>query len=217
MAENGRGEAALREQLCVIAKSFFDRGMAVGTAGNISVRLTDGYLVTPTNACLGRLDPARLCKVDAQWTFLSGDKPTKELFMHRAFYETRPGTGAVVHLHSTHATAVSMLPGAPALDPIPPVSPYYVMRVGHMPLVPYIRPGSEAIGTAIRAFEGRYSSVLLAHHGPVVAGKSLEDAASAADELEETARLHLLLLAHRPRSLTPQEIGDLVTTFGLDW
>jgi ribulose-5-phosphate 4-epimerase/fuculose-1-phosphate aldolase len=212
-----RDEAALRDLLCVIAKSFFDRGMAVGTAGNISVRLDDGYLVTPTNACLGRLEPARLSRLDADWRHVSGDKPTKELFMHRAFYETRATAEAVVHLHSTYATAVSMLPGAPSLDPIPPVSPYYVMRVGHMPLVPYIRPGAEEIGHAIRAFEGRYSSVLLAHHGPVVAGKSLTDAASAADELEETAKLHMLLLNQAPRSLTDAEIGDLVRTFKLDW
>ncbi len=212
-----RDEAALRDLLCVIAKSFFDRGMAVGTAGNISVRLDDGYLVTPTNGCLGRLEPARLSRLDADWRHVSGDKPTKELFMHRAFYETRATVEAVVHLHSTYATAVSMLPGAPALDPIPPVSPYYVMRVGHMPLVPYIRPGAEEIGHAIRAFEGRYSSVLLAHHGPVVAGKSLADAASAADELEETAKLHMLLLNQAPRSLTEAEIGDLVRTFKLDW
>ncbi len=212
-----RDEAALRDLLCVIAKSFFDRGMAVGTAGNISVKLDDGYLVTPTNGCLGRLVPERLSKVGADWQFVSGDRPTKELFMHRAFYETRPSVEAVVHLHSTYATAVSMLPGAPVLDPIPPVSPYYVMRVGHMPLVPYIRPGSEKIGDAIRAFDGKYSSILLGHHGPVVAGKSLEEAASAADELEETAKLHMLLLPHKPRSLTADEIGELVHAFKLEW
>jgi len=212
-----RDEAVLRGALCAIAASFFQRGMAVGTAGNISVRLDDGFLVTPTNASLGRLDPARLSKVGTDWQPLSGDAPTKELFMHRAFYETRPGTEAVVHLHSTHATAVSMLPDVPALDPIPPISPYFVMRVGHMPLVRYIRPGSPEIGEAIRAFGGRYGSILLGHHGPVLAGRSLDEAASAADELEETAKLYLLTRPHGPRSLSQAAIDDLVKTYKLDW
>jgi len=212
-----RDEAHLREALVEAGRHFHARGLAIGTAGNLSVRLDDGYLVTPTNASLGRLDPAGLAKLDPDFRPVSGDKPTKEVSMHRAFYESRPGTEAVVHLHSTHAAALSFCRYLPALDPIPVFSPYYVMRVGHLPVLPYFRPGSEAIGEAIRALRGRYRAVLLANHGPVNAGASLQDAITSAEELEETARIFLMLGKDRLRLLGEDEIRDLVTTFGLDW
>ena len=212
-----RDEAQLREALVEAGRHFHARGLAIGTAGNLSVRLDDGYLVTPTNASLGGLAPARLAKLDANFEPVSGDRPTKEVSMHRAFYESRPGTEAVVHLHSTHAAALSFCRDLPALDPIPVFSPYYVMRVGHLPVLPYFRPGSDAIGEAIRALQGRYRAVLLGNHGPVNAGASLQDAITSAEELEETARIFLMLGKDRLRLLGEDEIRDLVTTFGLDW
>lgn len=212
-----RDEVALRRSLVAAGAGFHARGLAIGTAGNLSVRLDDGYLVTPTNASLGRLDPAGLSKLDAGFCHIAGDPPTKEVAMHRAFYETRPGCEAVVHLHSTHAAALSYLADLPAFDPIPAFSPYFVMRVGRLPVLPYMRPGSAEIGEAIRALAGRHRSVLLAAHGPVNAGKSLADAIASAEELEETARLFLLLPRERIRLLSEAEIADLVETFGLEW
>lgn len=212
-----RDEAALRAALVEAGRSFHARGYAIGSAGNLSVRLDDGYLVTPTNASLGQLDAARLSRLDTDFNHVSGDRPTKEVSMHRAFYETRPGTEAVVHLHSTHAAALSFRKDLPALDPIPVFSPYYVMRVGHLPVLPYFRPGADEIGQAIRALGGRHRAVLLASHGPVNAGASLQDAIGSAEELEETARIFLMLGEDRLRLLTPGEIAELVATFKLDW
>lgn len=212
-----RDEAALRAGLVEAGRSFHQRGYAIGSAGNLSVKLDDGYLVTPTNASLGALDAGRLSKLDSAFNHLSGDKPTKEVSMHRAFYETRQGTEAVVHLHSTHAAALSFMTDIPAMDPIPVFSPYFVMRVGHLPVLPYFRPGAEAIGQAIRALGGNYRAVLLASHGPVNAGTSLQDAIGSAEELEETAKIFLMLGADKLRRLSPEEIADLVATFKLDW
>lgn len=212
-----RNEADLREGLVEIGRSFYARGLAIGTAGNLSVRLDDGYLVTPTNASLGRLEASRLSKLDTAFNHVSGDKPTKEVSMHRAFYETRADTEAVVHLHSTHAAALSFRNDLADLDPMPVFSPYYVMRVGHLPVLPYFRPGSDAIGEAIRALKGRYRAVLLASHGPVNAGSSLQDAVSSAEELEETARIFMMISPEKLRLLSTDEIADLVSTFRLDW
>lgn len=212
-----RNEAELREGLVEAGRSFHARGLAIGTAGNLSVKLDDGYLVTPTNASLGRLDPARLSKLDTAFAHVSGDKPTKEVSMHRAFYETRPGTEAVVHLHSTHAAALSFRNDLPSLDPIPVFSPYYVMRVGHLPVLPYFRPGSDEIGQAIRTLDGKFRAVLLANHGPVNSGSSLQDAVGSAEELEETAKIYSLVGGEKLRLLSAAEIADLVTTFKLEW
>jgi 3-dehydro-4-phosphotetronate decarboxylase len=212
-----RNEAQLRADLVDYGRSFQARGLAIGTAGNLSVRLDDGYLVTPTNAALGRLDPGRIAKLDPEFRHISGDPPTKEVSMHRAFYETRPQTEAVVHLHSTHASALSFCAELPDFDPIPIFSPYFVMRVGHLPVLPYFRPGSAEIGTAIRALGGKYRSALLASHGPVNAGASLQDAVSSAEELEETARIFLMLGEARLRVLGDSDIADLVKTFSLEW
>ena len=209
-------EASLRALLCALAASLFARGFSVGSAGNISARLPDGYLMTPTNSCLGRLDPERLSKLGPDFAHLSGDRPSKEVFMHRAFYRARgEGCGAVVHLHSTHATAIGCLADADPTNPIPPLTPYFVMRAGKtVPLVPYYRPGDAAMEPAIEAAARGAKAVLLANHGPVVCGATLTDAVYAAEELEEAARLALLLRGQPVRTLTPAQVDDLLQTFG---
>jgi ribulose-5-phosphate 4-epimerase/fuculose-1-phosphate aldolase len=210
-------DAKLREAICRFGRSLFDRGLTPGSSGNISVRLDDGRrLMTPTNASLGHLDPAQLSLIGADGRLLSGDAPTKELPLHAAFYDTRQGAGAVVHLHSTHSVALSMLPDIDPADVLPPMTAYYVMKLGRTALVPYYRPGDPAVADAIRGLAGRYSSVLLANHGPVVAAKDLEGAVYAMEELEETAKLRLLLHGLNPRLLTRAQVRDLVSHFKLD-
>ena len=208
-------EAATRRLLVELAASLFARGYSVGSAGNISVRLEGGYLITPTNSSLGRLDPARLSRLDTGFAHVDGDAPSKEVFMHRAFYTARADAHAVVHLHSTMATAVACLPDVDAANPIPPLTPYFVMRVGRcMPVVPYYRPGDAAMEPAIHAAARTARAVLLANHGPVVSGKSLIDAVYAAEELEEAAKLFLLLRRKAPRTLTAAQVENLLGTFG---
>ncbi|MEO9523053.1 3-oxo-tetronate 4-phosphate decarboxylase [Marinobacter alexandrii] len=207
----------LREQIVVYGQSLFERGLTMGSSGNISVRLADGgWLMTPTNACLGRLDPARIARLDAKGQLLDGDAPTKEHFLHMAMYDERPQSGAIVHLHSTHSVAVSCLPEINPCDCIPPLTAYYIMRVGKLPLVPYHMPGDPALADAVRGLAGKHNAVLLANHGPVVAGKSLEAAIYATEELEETAKLFLLLRGQNPRVLSPQQISDLEARFPRD-
>jgi ribulose-5-phosphate 4-epimerase/fuculose-1-phosphate aldolase len=202
-------ESRLREQIVLFGKSLFDRGLTMGSSGNISVRLDDGWLLTPTNSCLGRLDPAAISKLDRDGEHISGDPPSKEGFLHRAVYEQRAGAGAIVHLHSTHSVAVSCLPEIDPGDVLPPLTAYYVMRVGTLPLVPYYPPGDKALAEAVRGLAAKHSAVLLANHGPVVAGKTLEAALYATEELEETARLYLLLHGRSPRCLTAEQVRDL--------
>lgn len=209
-------ESALREHICTCGKSLYDRGLATGSSGNISVRLDDGWLLTPTNSCLGHLDPARLSKLDWQGKLVSGDPASKEAFLHRALYQERTGAGAVVHLHSTHSAAVSCMSGLDPCDCIPPLTAYFVMKIGKLPLVPYHRPGDPALGDAIRGLAGRHSAVLLANHGPVVSGKTLDAALYATEELEETAKLFLLLRGHNPRPLNAEQIAELERTFPPD-
>lgn len=209
-------ETKLREDICRFGRSLFERGLTPGSSGNISVRLDDGgWLVTPTNASLGFLDPARISRLDASHRLIGGDAPTKEIPLHRALYETRGAARAVVHLHSTHSVAVSMLPEIDPRAALPPMTPYYLMRCGPTALVPYHRPGDPAVADAIKGLAGKYASVLLANHGPVVAGDSLEGAVFATEELEETAKLYLLLRGMNPCYLSPQQIADLNRTFGL--
>ena len=209
-------EAKLREAICRFGKSLYDRGLTPGSSGNISVRLDDGgWLVTPTNASLGFLDPAKISRLDGQGRLVSGDAPTKEIPLHSALYDTRSSARAIVHLHSTHSVAVSMLPEIDPNAVLPPMTAYYLMRVGATALVPYYRPGDPAVADAIKGLSGRYSSVLLANHGPVVAGDNLEAAVYATEELEETAKLYLLLRNLNPRYLSPQQIDDLTKHFGL--
>ncbi|MCK0207419.1 aldolase [Starkeya koreensis] len=206
-------EEAARAQIVRLARSLFERGYCVGSAGNISVALDDGWLITPTNSCLGFLDEARICKLDRDGRHVSGDAPSKEVFLHRALYETRPGTGAVVHLHSTYATALSCLPDLDPDDCIAALTPYVVMRVGRVRLLPYVRPGDPAMGDMIRALGGACAAVLLANHGPVVAGPDLASAVYAAEELEETAKLLFLLRDSRPQLLTAGQIEELGRVF----
>lgn len=202
-------ESQVRDEICRIGASIFARGLTAGSSGNISVRLDDGWLMTPTNASLGRLDPARLSKLADNGRLVGGDPPTKESFLHRVMYEERTGAGAVVHLHSTHSVAVSCLAEIDPADVLPPITAYYVMRVGHLPLVPYFRPGDLALAEAVRGFAGRHHAVLLANHGPVVAGASLDAAVNAIEELEETAKLYLLLRGAKTRFLTVEQVREL--------
>jgi ribulose-5-phosphate 4-epimerase/fuculose-1-phosphate aldolase len=209
-------ETRLREDICRFGHTLFGRGLTPGSSGNISVRCDDGgWLVTPTNASLGALDPARLSRLDADGRLLSGDAPTKEVPLHGALYDTRATARAVVHLHSTHSVALSMLPEIDPRAALPPMTPYYLMKCGSTALVPYYRPGDPAVADAIKGLAGKYSSVLLANHGPVVSGDTLETAVYAMEELEETAKLYLLLRGLNPRHLSPAQVDDLVKTFGL--
>lgn len=208
----------LREDICVLAKSLFDRGLTCGSSGNISARLSDGsVLVTPTGRALGFLDPAQISHLDAAFNLLSGDPPTKETPLHSAFYETRMGTGAVVHLHSTHSVALSMLPYTDPDNVLPPLTPYSIMRVGKVKLLPFFVPGDPAMGDAVRDLAGKRAAVLLANHGPVVAGKELWATVFAIEELEETARLSLLTRGLGPRALDEAAIQAVVRTFDIDW
>lgn len=204
-------EETQRRLLVELGASLFARGFSVGSAGNISVRLPDGYLMTPTNSALGRLEAARISKLDLAWKHVSGDKPTKEVFLHRAFLDARPEAGAVVHLHSTYATAISCFEEAA----IPPLTPYFVMRVGRtLPLIPYYRPGNPEMEPAVHEAAKSAKAVLLANHGPVICGATLTDAVNAAEELEEAAKLALMLRGMSPRLLTPPQVDDLLSTFG---
>jgi ribulose-5-phosphate 4-epimerase/fuculose-1-phosphate aldolase len=203
-------EAAHREQICLLAKSLFDRGFTVGSSGNISVRTDDGnWLMTPTNSCLGRLDPARLSMVDAEGKLLSGDEPTKESFLHMSMYAQRPQAGAVVHLHSTHSVAVSVLGNIDTETPIPPITAYYVMKIGRLKLLPYYAPGDVSLANAVREVADKHHAILLANHGPIVAGKTLEAAVYASEELEETAKLFLLLRGNKITVLDTAQVAEL--------
>ncbi|MEM6408196.1 MAG: 3-oxo-tetronate 4-phosphate decarboxylase [Pseudomonadota bacterium] len=209
-------ETQLREQICLLAKSMFDRGLTGGSSGNISVRLDDKrILVTPTGSCFGRLDPARLSVLE-HGRHVSGDAPTKEVPLHAAFYETRPA-GAVVHLHSCHSVALSVLPDTDPDDMLPPITAYGVMKLGKVALLPYFMPGDPAMGEAIRGLAGKRSAVVLAHHGPVVAGKDLEAACYAMEELEETAKLTLMTRGMNPNLLTQAQVQGLVRKFDVQW
>lgn len=200
----------VRDQIVAVGRSIFDRGLTPGSTGNISVRLSDGsMLMTPTNASLGSLDPGTLSHLDASGTLLSGDKPTKEAFLHTCMYCARGADHAVVHLHSTHAVAVSILDGLDPDDLLPPLTAYYVMRVGRLPLVPYFAPGDKDLAEAVGLRAAGHHAMLLANHGPVVSGTTLANAQYAIEELEETARL-FLMLGNRPiRPLTSAQVDAL--------
>ncbi|MBZ9935597.1 aldolase [Mesorhizobium sp. BR1-1-16] len=203
-------ETRLRDEICRVGASIFNRGLTFGSTGNISARLPDGeMLMTPTNASLGDLDPARLSRFTAEGVHVDGDKPTKEAFLHRCMYCERPKAGAVVHLHSTYSVAVSILADVDPRDVLPPLTAYYIMRVGSLPLVPYYPPGDESLAVAVGEQAKAHSAVLLANHGPVVSGATLREAQYATEELEETAKLYLLLDGHKTRPLTPEQVAAL--------
>ena len=207
-------ESRQREEIVRAGASLFDRGLTHGSTGNISVALPDGgWLMTPTGSSLGTLDPARLSRLDASGKLIDGDKPTKEAFLHTTMYGARPGSGAVVHLHSTHSVAVSCLDGIDHSNCLPPITAYYAMRIGSLPLVPYYPPGDETLANAVGALAGKHHAVLLANHGPVVAGASLSAAQDAIEELEETAKLFLMLRGERLRLLTDEQVTELERRF----
>ena len=211
-------EARLREQICLLAKSMFDRGLTGGSTGNISARTEDGgLLVSPTGTSFGRLDPARLSRFDAAGNLIDGDKPTKEMPLHSAFYETRSTAGAVVHLHSCHSVALSMMPDVDPDNFLPPMTPYAIMKLGKVKLLPFLMPGDPAMGDAVRGLAGKRSAVMLANHGPVVAGKDIEAACNAIEELEDTARLAILMRGYDAKMLSPEQVSALVTKFDVEW
>ena len=210
-------ETRERDKIARLARSLYERGLTAGSSGNISVRLDEGWLLTPTNSCLGDLDPARIAKLDWDGKLLAGDPPSKEAFLHRGMYDVRPQAGAIVHLHSTHSAAVSCLCGLDPANCMPPLTPYFVMKIGRLPLVPYFRPGDKALGEVIRSLADRHSAVLLSNHGPVVSGADLEGAIYASEELEETAKIFLLLQNAKTNCLNTEQIEDLKSTFKLDF
>jgi len=202
-------ESKLRQDMCLLGKSMYDRGLTPGSSGNISVRLDDGWLMTPTNSCLGRLDPAKISKVAPDGTLVSGDKQTKESFLHMSMYQERPSAGAIVHLHSTHSVAVSCLADTDPKQPIPAITAYYVMKIGNLVLLPYYPPGDKTLANAVRDVAGKHHAILLANHGPIVAGKDLESAVYATEELEETAKLYLMLRGNRLAILSAEQVAVL--------
>ena len=208
MAEN-----ELRDAIVARGRSLYDRGYAHGSSGNLSARIDDGILITPTGSSLGRLDPKRLSRVDAHGKHVDGDPPSKEAFLHLAMYAERPSARAIVHLHCTCAVAISCLVHENPRDVLPPITAYYVMRVGKLPLIPYFRPGDRALAEAVRAEAKHHRAVLLANHGPVVSGKSLDEAVDAAEELEATAKVVLAIGDRATRPLDAAQIGELERAF----
>ena len=206
-------ENAERDSICRLAKSLFDRGLTIGSSGNISVRLDDGWLMTPTGSSMGNLDPNEISKLDLSGNLISGNNPTKESFLHIAMYDERPDSRAVVHLHSTHSVAVSCLADIDKENVLPPITAYYVMKIGTLPLVPYFPPGDINLAKAVKEMASDHHAVLLANHGPVVAGKTLEDAVYAIEELEETARLFLLLKNMKTQYLNQNQVDELTKLF----
>ena len=206
-------ENAERDSICRLAKSLFDRGLTIGSSGNISVRLDDGWLMTPTGSSMGNLDPNEISKLDLSGNLISGNNPTKESFLHIAMYDERPDSRAVVHLHSTHSVAVSCLADIDKENVLPPITAYYVMKIGTLPLVPYFPPGDINLSKAVKEMASDHHAVLLANHGPVVAGKTLEDAVYAIEELEETARLFLLLKNMKTQYLNQNQVNALTKLF----
>ncbi len=215
---NGLGDVAmseqeLRERISAYGKSLFERGLTAGSSGNISVRLHDGMLITPTNASLGRLDPDRITKLNLSGELVAGDQPSKEAFLHHSLYRSRPQEQAIVHLHSTYSVAVSCLADIDPSNALPPITAYYVMRVGTLPLVPYYAPGDEQLALAVEQAAKLSRAVLLSNHGPVVAGKSLDAAVNSVEELEETAKLFLLLRRENTQYLADTQVAELLKRF----
>lgn len=206
-------EAAARESIVMHGQSLHTRGFVPGSSGNISIRIADGILVSPTNSCLGRLDPANIAKLDLDGKHVSGDPPSKEAFLHALMYGRRSNAGAVVHLHSTHAVAISCRKDLDEAQPIRPMTPYFVMKIGNLKLLPYFPPGDEGLAHAVEAVADKHHAILLANHGPVVAGSSADAAVYAIEELEEAARLQLMTEGMQISHLSSEQICDLEKRF----
>ena len=216
-------ESRLREEICRVGRSLFERGYVHATAGNLSVRLEEGFLITPTDACLGTLDPARLARLDAQGTQLAGDPASKTLALHRRIYAAAPEARCVLHTHSTHLVALTLKGVWSEDDIVPPITPYYVMKVGHVPLIRYHRPGdpraAELVAQRIEAMAARGTpirAVMLDRLGPNVWHRTPAQASAVLEELEETARLWLLA-SPPPAPLAPAHIDELRQAFGASW
>ncbi|WP_260961426.1 3-oxo-tetronate 4-phosphate decarboxylase [Pseudomonas citri] len=209
-------ESALREEICEAGRSLYERGYTVGSAGNISARLDDGWLITPTDACLGRLDPAHIAKVTAAGEWVSGHKPSKTLALHRQVYDRNPTVGGVVHTHSTHLVALTLAGVWRADDILPPLTPYQVMKVGHIPLIGYQRPGSPDVAEQVAQLANRVRGVMLERLGPVVWESTVSRASYALEELEETARLWLMCNP-KPEPLDQAALDELRQVFGVEW
>ncbi len=209
-------ESALREEICRTGASLYQRGYTVGSAGNISARLEDAWLITPTDACLGFLDPADIAKVDANGNWISGAKPSKTLTLHRAVYDNNPEVQGVVHTHSTHLVSLSLNGVWKTDDVLPPITPYYVMKVGHIPLIAYRRPGDPAVAEQVSKLATKVRGVLLERLGPVVWESSVSKAAFALEELEETAKLWHLS-AQRASAMEESALQELKDVFGARW
>jgi len=206
-------EARIREEICTIGASLYARGYTVGAAGNISARLDDGWLITPTDACLGRLDPAELSKVDQDGNWVAGGKPSKTLLLHQGIYRASPQSRGIVHTHSTHLVALTLAGVWRPDEVLPPITPYQVMKVGRIPLIGYRRPGDPQAAAEVAAVAAEVRGALFERLGPVVWERSVSHASYALEELEETARLWLMTQP-RPEPLTDQAIEDLRATFG---
>jgi 3-dehydro-4-phosphotetronate decarboxylase len=207
-------ETALRRQMCELCASLFVRGLAHGSAGNVSARVGDRVLMSPTNSSLGRLEPGRLSMVDFSGQHLSGDRPTKEAGLHVGIYRARPSAQAIVHLHSTYATLLSCLADTDPENALAPITPYLVMRVGRVPMVPYHRPGSDALAQAVSVRASEHAGILMANHGFCVAARSFEDAVNTAEEFEESAKLLALSRGAGVRLLARADLADLEKSFG---
>ena len=216
MSAAANKEQALREEICDVGRSLYQRGYTVGSAGNISARLDDGWLITPTDVCLGRLDPAAIAKVNLAGEWVSGDKPSKTLALHRQVYDRNPGVGGVVHTHSTHLVALPLAGVWQPDDILPPLTPYQVMKVGHIPLIGYQRPGSPKVAEQVAQLANSVRGVMLERLGPVVWESSVAKASYALEELEETARLWLMSNP-RPEPLDQAALDELRETFGAHW
>ena len=214
---------ALREEICRVGASLFARGYVHATAGNISVRTDSGFIITPTDACLGALDPARLAEVDAHGTQVGGERASKTLALHRRIYAADPQARCVIHSHSTHLVALTLTGVWSPDDILPPITPYFVMKVGHVPLIPYHRPGdpaaADAVAAAITSAQARGAPIralMLDRLGPNVWHDAPASAMAVLEELEETARLWLLT-GHSATPLTEAQIDELRQTFGARW
>lgn len=209
-------ETHARQELVRYARSLFERGYSSGGAGNISLKLEDGHiLATPTNSSFGDLDPDTLSKVTMGGELVSGEKASKEVLMHLAMYRQRPTCGGIVHLHSPWLTALSCLPDLDVENALPPITPYYVMRVGKLPVVRYIRPGSPDIAVEVEKLAAEHNAILLANHGPIISGKTIREAVFNAEELEETAKLYFILRPHGIKTLTPDDVDELNHLFNM--